>query len=291
MIRSLSVLSAGVVALAMSGAANADNDLMRLDGKGDAEVQETRYYGGGFRGGIGYGGYRGGFGYGGYRGFGYGGYRGFGGYYGRGYGYGYGRGYGGYYRPYYGFGLGLGLGLGYANYYGGYGGYGGGYGGYYNSYYSTPYYSTPYYSSSYGPCTCATSVIYPSDASVNFVTPNALQIPGDGTFPYNGGPQDGISVPAGMPNRTNAPRDGHLVSVPAPSSGYHFLAFGEQPAPADQRPETGNSSDLLRVSYPAYGEAPTGFSGGTTIYPPHDPLNCRFSSRPGPHLGAIFFIP
>jgi hypothetical protein len=272
MIRSLSVLSAGVVALAVSGAANADNELMRLDGKGDAEVQETRYAGGGFRGGVGFGGYRGG--YGGYRG-GYGGYRGFGGYYGRGYGgyygrgfgYGYGRGYyGGYYRPYYGFGYGLGLGLGYASYYGGYGGYGGGYGGYgggYGGYYGTPYYS------SYGLCPCATNTVYSSAATANFVTPIGSQAPWEGTFPYNGGPQDGYftPAPAGMPNRTNAPRDGHLVSVPASSSGYHFLAFGEQSAPADQRPATANSGDLLRVSYPAYGEAPSGFSGGTTIYP------------------------
>jgi len=271
MIRSLSVLSAGVVALAVTGAANADNDLMRLDGKGDAEVLETRAYGGGgFLGGF--GGYRGFGGYGGYRGFaGYG--RGYGGYYGRGYGYGgYGRGYyGGYYRPYYGFGLGLGLGLGYANYYGGYGGgyggyYGGGYGGY-GGYYGAGYggYSMPYYSSSYG-CTCATNTIVPSATNINVVTPNA----GNGTYLYNGGPQDGFLVPApaGMPNRTNAPRDGLLVSVPAPSSGFQFLAFGEQPAPADQGPATGNSGDLLRVSYPAYGEAPSGFSGGTTIYPP-----------------------
>jgi len=268
MIRSLSVLSAGVVALAVSGAANADNDLMRLDGKGDAEVQETRYGGGGFRGGAGFGGYRGFGGYGrgyggGYygRGIGYGGY-------GRGFGYGYGRGYyGGYYRPYYGFGYGLGLGLGYASYYGGYGGgygyggYGGGYGGYYGN-----SYSTPYYSSSYGLCPCATNTIIPSAASVNLVTPTA----GNGTFPYDGGPQDGFLVPApaGMPNHTNTPRDGLRVSVPASSSGYQFMAFGEQPAPADQRPATGDSSDLLRASYPAYGEAPRGFSGGTTIYPP-----------------------
>jgi hypothetical protein len=252
----------GLGAATDAGGASADNDLMRLDGKGDAEVQETRYGGGGFRGGVGFGGYRGGYrgGYGGYRGFGgyYG--RGYGGY-GRGYGYGYGRGYyGGYYRPYYGFGYGLGLGLGYASYYGG---YGGGYGGAYGS-----YYSTPYYSSSYGLCPCATNTNFPS-ATTSLFTPNGSQAPWDGTFPYNGGPQDGYfaPAPAGMPNRTNAPRDGHLVSVPASSSSYHFLAFGEQSAPADQRPATANSGDLLRVSYPAYGEAPSGFSGGTTIYP------------------------
>jgi len=55
--------------------------------------------------------------------------------------------------------------------------------------------------------------------------------------------------------------------VPASSSGYHFLAFGEQAAPVDQGPATANSGDLLRVSFPAYGEAPSGFSGGTTISP------------------------
>jgi hypothetical protein len=40
MIRSLSVLSAGVVALAVAGAVKADNDLIRLDGK--AEVIRRR---------------------------------------------------------------------------------------------------------------------------------------------------------------------------------------------------------------------------------------------------------
>jgi len=275
MIRSLFVLSAGAVALAIASAAKADNDLIRLDGKGDAEVQETRYGGGGFRGGVGFGGYRGGFG--GYRG-GFGGYRGGFGGYGRGYGYGgigFGRPYYGYYgrsyyRPYYGFGygLGVGLGLGYGGYYGGgYGGYGygGGYGGYYGTYNISPYYNSAY---SLGPC--ASDMNFPAATTLNFAAPNVPQGLGDGTFPYDGGPRDGFfaPVPAGIPNGRVLPRDGHLVSVPATSSGYHFLAFGEQSAPASERPTTGNSSDTLRVSYPAYGESTSGFSGGTSLYPP-----------------------
>jgi len=268
MIRSLSLLSVGVVAMAVAGAVKADNDLMRLDGKGDAEVQQTRYYGGGFRGGFGgyrgfgYGGYRG-VGFGGYRGFGYGGYRGFGGY--RGYGY------GGYYRPYYGFGYGLGLGLGLG--YGGYGGYYGGYGGSYGVGYGSSYYGVPYYSSySLGPCATTTAVI--PATTLNLVGPSVPQMSTDGTFPYDGGPQNGYVAPglnpAGIPNRSSQPRDGYLVSVPSPSSGYHFLAFGEQSSTPAQ--PSAPASDTLRVSYPVNAESTvfestSGFSGGSTIYP------------------------
>jgi len=269
--RSLSVLSAGVVALAMAGAANADNDLVRLDGKGDAETVEARYGGGGgFRGGYGgFGGYRGGFGYGGgYRGvgFGYGGYRGYG------YG-GYRGGYAGYYRPYYrnygyGLGLGLGIGLGYGSYYSGYGGYyGAGYGG---GYYSTPaYYSQPSYSSySTNPCTCATSTTVGTQ-TLYLTQPAALQNPGDGTFPYDGGPSGGSFAPslnpAGIPNRSALSRDGRLVSIPSPTSGYQFAAFGETPIEPAQRP-AGHGPETLPVSFPAFGEPMPGFTGGTGVY-------------------------
>jgi len=276
MFRSLSVLSAGVVAFAMGGAAWADNDLIRLDGKGDAELLETRAgvggyrgggFGGGYRGGYGgyrggYGGYRGGYGYGGYRGIGYGGYRGYG--YGGYRGYGYGR-YG------YGYGLGLGLGLGYGLGYGGYGYgsgyYGGGYGGgYYGAGYGGGYYGVPAYSSySLGPCGCPTTITPAADA-LNSVRRS------DGTFPYDGGPRDAyyttpVANPAGIPNRATLPREGQLVSIPAASSGYHFLAFGEQPGAPAQSPAAGDASDTLRVSYPANSDPTSGFSGGTTVYP------------------------
>jgi hypothetical protein len=266
MIRSLSVLSAGVVALAMVGAAKADNELVRLDGKGDAEMLEARYYGGGFRYG-GFGGYRG-FGYGGYRGvgFGYGGYRGFGYGYGgyRGFGYGGYRPYYGYYRPYgYGLRLGLGLGLGYGSYYGG-GYYGGGYygGGYYSSpvYYSQPYYSSYYYG-------CSTDAAGIPSTTLTIIRPSAPQAPFDGTFPYDGGPRDGSlapnPAPAGVPGRL-LPRGARLVSVPAPNSGYQFVAYGEQPIEPTTRPDA--KSDTLRVSYPAYGEPMPDFVGGSTVY-------------------------
>jgi len=268
--RSLSVLSAGVVALALSGAAKADNDLVRLDGTGDAQILETRGggggHGGGFHGGGGYhGGFHGGgFGYGGYRGvgFGYGGYRGgYGGYYGRGLGYGgY---YRSYYRPYYGlgYGLGLGLGLGYGSNYGGY--YGNGYYGvgYGSGYYGTPaYYSQP--ATSYCPCAANTGVT----PQTLYVNPPA----NNGTYPYDGGPSNGTVVPgtnpAGLPNRAILPRDGYLISIPAPNSGYEFAAFGDEPKLPKERPAGVNPSDSLWVSFPAYGEPMPNFSGGTTVY-------------------------
>jgi hypothetical protein len=267
--RSLFVLSAGAVALAIAGVAKADNDLVRLDGKGDAETLDVaRYYGGGFRGG--YGGFRGG--YGGYRGFGYGGYRGvgfgYGGYRGFGYGGYRGFGYGGY-RPYgYGFGLGLGLGLGYGNYYGG-GYYGGGY--YGGGYGSTVYYSQPYYSSYY--YGCSTDAAGVPSTNLTIIRPSAPQDPGDGTFPYDGGPRDGSlapnPAPTGVPGRLMLPRDGRLVSVPAPNSGYQFVAFGEEPIEPTTRPDA--KSDTLRVSYPAYGEPMLGFMGGSTVYASRTP--------------------
>ncbi len=259
MFRSFSILSASVVALAMSGSAKADDDVVRLNGKGDAEVTETRGYGGGgYRGGYGGGGHRGGYGgYGGYRG-GYGGYGGYrSGYYGGGgyYG-GYGRGYGGYYgRPNYG----IGISLGYSGYYGG-GYYGAGYGGY-----SSPsYYSQPYYSYSPAPCSCAAPIV--GATTLTLSQPTVPIAPGDSTFPYDGGPRDGYlaPLPAGM--QKAQPRDGMLVSVPSASSGYQFQAFGEKAAP---RPATSNAAATLRVSYPAYGEPMPNFntmSGGTTDY-------------------------
>ncbi len=248
MFRSLSILSAGVVVLAMAGNAKADDDLVRLDGKGGAEVQETRYYyGGGYRGG--YGGYRGGYGYGrGYYGGGYGR-----GYYGGGWG-------GGYYGGGWGRGYGLGIGLGYGSYYGG--GYNGGY-------YSSPsyYYSQPSYYYAPSPCTCAAPDL--GSTTLTLARPVTPQMPGDGTFPYDGGPRDGFlaPAPAGMQYRPNVPRQGVLVSVP--TSGYQFLAFGEQPSEPAQQQLVPNAAESLRVSYPGYGEPMpnlSGFSGGTMDY-------------------------
>ena len=122
MVRNLTIVLAGLLGLGAAATAFADSDLLRLDGKGDAQVEQTRgYYGGGYRGG-----YRGGYGYRGY----YGGYRG--GFYRGNYGY-----YGGYYRP--GFSVGF-----YGAPY---------YSGYYNpSYYYAPpvYYEPPWCYSSGG---------------------------------------------------------------------------------------------------------------------------------------------
>jgi len=272
------VLAAGVVALAVAGSAIAQEqnssfvstedtlrldgdaaDTLRLDGKGeDAEVEDARYGGGGFRGGFAYrgGGYRGGFavrgGYwGGYRGGYWGGYRGgWGrGYYGRGFGYGY----GGFYRPYFGLGFYRG------GYYGG-GYYGGGYGGYAYPAYS-PYYVSP----------CATTVLDVSP-SVTLVQPSVPATPGDATFPYDGGPRDGFIAPTPanptfIPGRPISPRDGLPVSLPA-TSQYQYLAFGEQPATATPAP-TQRPAQTLRVSYQTSTESspiPATFSGGANDF-------------------------
>lgn len=251
MFRSLTLIGACVAALASAGLAAADGDLIRLDGKGDAQVEETRYYGGGWgRGYYGGGGWnRGYYGGGWNRGF-YGG--GWGrGYYGGGF---YGRPwYGAGYRSYWGGGYGVGLGFGVSSYYGGW---------------SVPsyYYSVPTYSYYVSPC--ASESISGGSTTLTLGRPTTPQVPGDGTFPYDGGPRDGyLATPPAMspvqiPNRPSLPREGRLVSIPT-ADPYQFRAFGEQPVeplPAPVAPET------LRVSYPAYGEAMPTFSGGTTVY-------------------------
>ena len=254
MFRSWTVLTAGVVAFAIAGIAKADGDLVRLDGKGDAEVQETRgYYGGG---GWGRGYYGGGFGrsyYGGGWGRGY-----YGGGWGRGYyGGGWGRSYyGGYYggyRPYWG-GVGIGIGLGYNSYYGGW---------------SAPsyYYSTPTYSYYTSPCS-TDGVGFPT-TTLNLGQPMTIQqAPVESNYPYNGEPQNVVPpatvAPAPMqyPNRPLLPRDGKLVSMPG--DPYEFRAFGEESVePVRVAP---NATETLRVSYPAYGEPMPTFSAGSTVY-------------------------
>jgi len=277
--RSLAGL-AGVAALFAGAQAASADEVIRLKsggtsmnattitlGSANADVELARYGGGG-RGGIGYrggyGGYRGGYagyrgGYGGYRGGYYGGYRG---YYGGYAGY---RGYGGYYRPYY------------ASYYRPYYfsnsyrpyyynnyGYGSGYygGGYYDSgYYSSPYYygcSTGYapvvsqyaytqpYLSSVTPY--GTAPVYNNNAPLNngingynSQPPMPPVEPGDGTYPYDGGPNQMVPMPqqqqqqqqinpAKTPNR-NPVADLRLVSTTnqqtQPTTQFTYPAYGE----------------------------------------------------------------
>jgi len=266
--RSLSLLAGAVTALALAGAVRADDDLLRLDGKGDdAEVQDARFAAGGSRGfvaggsrGFVAGGSRGfvaggsrGFVAGGYRGGYYGGYRGgyWGGY--RGYGYGYG------YRPYWG--------VGYRPFWGGYGygGYGYG-GGYYGGGYGYPVYSNYGY---YGGCSADLTMPVPTYNLDQQQGPMPMQqqpgapvAPSDGTFPYNGSPTGGM-IPG--TNRQSAPRDSRMVSLTSPQ--YQFLAFGETaPAPLDRI-----AAETIPVSltFPAFGDDSPfsgSFSGGTNLY-------------------------
>ena len=249
------------VALLTAGLASADGDTYRLVGQpavADAPVKQldlradnnadTILTRGGGRGGFGGGGFRSGYSGGGgfrsgysgggyYGGYGRGYYGGYGGYYG-----GYGRGYyGGYYRPYY---FGLGLGFGYGGYgYGGYGGYGGGYYGYSSPYY---YYSTPYY---YGNTYYGVSggVSTPAIVTLNYNTTQPQQMPRiddniplsprqavpqispDGTYRYDGGPDNPVPAPKQVAPPAPTPTERN-VSIPAPKK-YTYGAYGEQSGP------------------------------------------------------------
>ncbi len=218
------------------GGPSAQNDIF---GGTDTELVHRRYgyYGGGY-----------------YRGYYGGGYFG-GGYYGRSY---YGSGYygGGYYRPYY------------ASYYQPY---------YYGSYFQPYYfgngnYYQPYYRSYYYyPCAgdVASTPMLTAQASYQvpaprptyqppvpqqqYQTPTPPANPGDGTFPYDGGPRDTVPMPSSnrapnsIPNGI-VPLDGRLVSMPTGISGGVSRV-----GTATQRPTSVTPS---RVAYPAYGETP-----------------------------------
>jgi hypothetical protein len=203
-----------------------------------------------------YGGYRGGYGfgyYGGYRGYygGYGGYRGYGRHY---------AGYGGYYGGYRGGYYGGYRGYGYAGYYGGYRPYYGGYSSfsyYQPAYYSSYYASYPVYSAYYdcGPSiylgvggatgigapvvTLGTDFARPAEvaqpapeAAQPMVPPSA---PGNGTFPYDGGPANPVPLPKADPNAM-PPVNPALIATDLPISlkpksavsPYRYKAYGEK---------------------------------------------------------------
>jgi hypothetical protein len=271
MLRSFSFACAGAALLAFGGIAKADDDLIRLGGKGDAETVEARYGYGGF--------YRGGWGGGWNRGWG-----GWGGGWNRGYYGGWGRGYyGGWGRGWYGGGWGVGWNRGYYRpWYGGYGyrpfvGIGVGWGGYYPGYYGG--YSVPYYSS-YSYCPCSTNLTAVGGTVLTLGSSLATTaVPDNGTYPYDGGPRDGslapsANAPAQMngPGRSTLPRDGKLVSLPTPTADpYQFVAFGETPADASPAPTGGvfvsQPPPASRVIFPAYGETmPRSFSGDVSTF-------------------------
>lgn len=231
---------------------NAPTQTLVDDGKG-ADTIRTWHRG------FGYGGYRG-FGFGGYSGFGFGGYRGFG--YGGFYRPYYGLGYGRFYRPFYGlgygglryglggYGLGYGLG-GYGLGYGlgsfglgyGLGSYGFGYGGYYPSYGFG-------YGGFWGPCSgggvvTGTYTLNMPVATLGTPLPQTVpQAPpvvpnGNGTFPYDGGPQQVVPNPQAAPNppdvstppakapRRTVPLEGRSVSLPKAAPKWTYPAYGE----------------------------------------------------------------
>lgn len=215
--------------------------------------------------------------------------RGFGGY-GRGYGGGYGRGYygGGYGRSYYG-GY-------YARSYYGRGYYGGGYGG---GYYGLPYYSSYYYPSYYGgyapyyyPCAGTPAPVvtaqaapiyqpqyqsqyqpqYQPQAQLPAARPSVPYMPpipngnsGNGTYPYDGGPNNPVPLPKetiaplSAPPQGIIPLDGKLVSLPRGTTGgssvimtpdMQRLHFVSTTVPVPSR----SSATTSRYTYPAYGE-------------------------------------
>ena len=235
--RKLAVSTAVLLAAAGWSRAGAD-DILRLDGKGDAtnltlgakaeadNLLVRGGHGGGYHsaGRYGYHGYHhyGAFRYGGYHH--YGAYR-----------YGYPR----YYRPYYGgyywpwravaFGLSF-------------------WPGYYSSYYYNPpavIYSSPVYPYTY-PAEISVSPVpsttilgtprtLPAAPQPEIAPPPAKKPPADGTYPYDGGPQNPVPLPKKVePAPTAVPPvplvpGGRVVSLPRSSEKYTYLGYGEKP--------------------------------------------------------------
>lgn len=170
------------------------------------------------------------------------GYRyGYRGYYG-GYGYGYRGGWGGYYGGYY---------SGYRGYYGGYSSFS-----YYRpAYYSSYYYARPYYSSFYYPAYYPTYYSYGpsiylgiggdvlSDApTITLGSGFAPSVPpmgqpakpGNGTFPYDGGPSNPVPLPKGEPQMIPPANPSSATDLPislkpkAAPTPYKYKAYGEK---------------------------------------------------------------
>ena len=266
-VRWAAAAAGALVLLAGSSSARAD-DVLRLNGEGDAKTMTLGFDGqastqlvhrgwGGYHGG--WGGYRGGWGgyhggWGGYRGGwgGWGGYRG--GWGGWGYGgWGRGWGYGGFYRPYYagfggwgrglgGFGLGLGLGygLGSLRYGLGYGGYG--WGGLYGGYSGYPGYGVygygyPIYSyGGYG---------YPISTYGSYYAPYGYASPGYyGISTYNYVCPPGTSVTVANPSPSvvvpDLPPAGSSTYPPAtqPGGTYPYDGGPANPVPLPKVQQT-----------------------------------------------------
>jgi hypothetical protein len=233
--KKLAVSTAVLLAVAGGSQAGAD-DILRLGGKGDAatltlgskgeadNLLVRGWHGGGYHPAVRYG-YRGYHHYGAFR---YGGYH----YYGA-HRYWYPR----YYRPYYGgyywpwravaFGLSF-------------------WPGYYSYYYNPPViYSPPVYPYTY-PAEISVSPVpsttilstprtLPAAPPLEVAPPPAVRPSPDGTYPYDGGPQNPVPLPKKVePAPTAVPPapvvpGGRVVSLPRSSGEYAYLGYGEKP--------------------------------------------------------------
>lgn len=136
----------------------------------------------------------------------------------------------GYDRPFWGFALGSGL---------------------WPGYYGSPIiYPPPVYDSYCPPGISLPSVVYSvlgtklraveEPSRIEAVpSPSIIVPPVDGTYPYDGGPVIPVPMPGSAPAPTKAPAatvplDGRLVSIPAPSNKYQYLAYGEKPRPTEE---------------------------------------------------------
>jgi hypothetical protein len=250
--RRVTVVALAVLGLSLATAAARAGDTVRLGlntaaptmtlaGDTNADTLSAWYrggYGSGYRGFYGSG-YRGFYG-GGYRSF-YGGY-GYRSFYG---GYGYRGFYPSYYRSSFYYGGYYPRVYAYSSYYQPYSYYSSYYQPY--SYYSPPiYYSAPaYYAPSYCPIGYAGQSVPGQSSGYSATVPQGPMPPADGTYPYDGGPQSPVPMPkvepapsSSTPAKPTAPAEGRAVSLPAKSSKYVYLGYGEQPertpAPVDR---------------------------------------------------------
>jgi hypothetical protein len=270
MLRSITFLAAGVFVAANANFARAaDNDTIRLGGKGNADLIATAGHGGHGGGHGGHGGHVSGGHWGGHGGHwaGHGGSWGHWGHHHHNsfsfgfYGWPY---YYGYNRPYY-----------YSSYYPYYYSY--------PTYYSTPvYYTQPVYYSAASyyvqPATAVDTAIPTLPAPTRVVPtppvpglPTQFTVPAGNpagpapTFPYDGGPNRLVplpvdSAPVITPVRPAAPADNRLVSLPS-NTAPRYLAYGESPDPAPVRPTT-----VARVSPTVPSTTSNSFSGDTMVY-------------------------
>ncbi len=124
---------------------------------------------------------------------------------------------------------------------------------YYSSYYYSPpavIYSAPAYPYTY-PAEISVSPVpsttilstprtLPAAPPVELAPPPAVRPSPDGTYPYDGGPQNPVPLPKVEPAPTAVPPapvvpGGRVVSLPPSSGKYTYLGYGEKPASSGPR--------------------------------------------------------